>query len=115
MDKTIRAQVFARAHDRCEVPECIRMALHFDHFFGRAKAEETVENGWAQCLIHSEAKTASRPSATFWQRAFIHHCCFQIGRLEAKAFGAVGTIAGYAAARARAQTKLEVLFVKGFN
>ncbi len=102
MDKKIRAAVFKRADGKCEcgcsrsiTPETGRA----DHFFGRAKAEETVETVWALAIPCDEGKTNSRPSAVMWCDRFRMHALLH----------------GYGAAAERAATKAQVLAVKGFT
>ena len=97
--KRVRAAVFARADGACE--GCGKFISpetgHLDHFFGRAKAEETVANCWALCVECDEAKTNNRPTAGYWLRRFIVHSD-RLGHLEA---------------RERAYAKLTVLQAKG--
>lgn len=101
MNKEIRRQVFERAAGRCECG-CGRAITpdsgHLDHFFGRAKAPETVENCWALHPICDEAKTSNRPNATYW----------------AVRFGTRMLNQGHVSSALRALAKIEVLAVKGF-
>ena len=51
-----------------------------DHFFGRAKQPESVENCWAPCLECHKAKTANRPDARTWLTAFMRFAdCYGYG------------------------------------
>lgn len=72
--KRLRAAIFARARGRCEAG-CGRFITpesgHMDHFFGRAKQPESVENCWALCLACDEAKTVNSPNARTWLLAFM--------------------------------------------
>lgn len=77
MNKEVRRDVFARANGRCECG--CRRPIDFeygrlDHFFGRAKAEETVVNCWALAPPCDDAKTRNSPSATHWLHKFVVHC-----------------------------------------
>ncbi len=45
-----------------------------DHFYGRAKADESLTNCWALTPTCHGAKTANRPEAIFWWRKFLLHC-----------------------------------------
>ena len=69
----IRRAVFERANFRCEVYTCVRPASSMDHFFGRGKVPQSVENCWALCLNHDLAKTRNEPSSAEWLRLFIAH------------------------------------------
>ena len=42
-----------------------------DHFFGRAKQPESVENCWFICLTCHDNKTNNRPDARTWLLAFM--------------------------------------------
>lgn len=79
MNAKVYSECEERAAGRCEScglpfgigltdrPEC-------DHFFGRAKAPETVENCW---LIHSRChrdKSDNFPTAAVWLLRFANHC-----------------------------------------
>lgn len=92
MTPELYQQVMARARGLCECG-CKRhlRAREVDHFFGRAKAEETLDNVWA---LHPDChfeKTNNVPHRRHWLLKFIAHC----GRH------------GYAQAAIRAQSKLE--------
>lgn len=97
--KKLRTAVFRRASEACE--GCGRHITeetgHLDHFFGRAKAEESLENCWALCLACDDAKTVNRPSAAHWLERFITHADRY----------------AYEAAAERAHAKLLVLVAKG--
>lgn len=73
----VRALVFLRAGGRCECG-CGRAFTdfdpgHFDHFFGRARAE-SVETCWALARDCDRAKTLNSPSAEYWLVTFQDHC-----------------------------------------
>jgi hypothetical protein len=74
----IRAEVFARAENQCEAHlpggRCRGPAAHLDHFWGRAKAPQTIFNCWALCVICDREKTHNRPDADFWVVSFSDHC-----------------------------------------
>lgn len=76
MNKTVRAAVFARAANRCECG-CGRHISeetgHLDHFFGRAKAQESVESCWALSVECDARKTGNAPNATYWLVSFALH------------------------------------------
>lgn len=100
MDKAIREAVFERANGDCEcgcgdgvTPEFGRC----DHFFGRAKVVEAIDNCWALTVKCDEAKTANRPSARYWLEKFIVHARKH----------------GYDMEAVRAENKVAVLIQKG--
>ena len=81
----IREAVFARAGGHCECgcggQDGPGMPLTFanqpgelDHFWGRGKAQQTVENCWALSRLHHRAKTLGIPDRAGWISAFIRHC-----------------------------------------
>lgn len=74
----IRRQVLERAGGACEVPGCyiIFSTLNpgeLDHFHGRGKAKQSVENCWQICRGDHRNKTNNRPSAAWWLERFIAH------------------------------------------
>lgn len=76
--RRIREAVFARAGGRCEMryvdgDRCALRPTEMDHFFGRGKTRQTVENCWALCGADHRAKTLNTPSAEFWLRSFKTH------------------------------------------
>ena len=86
-----------RASGYCE--RCFHWAgedLHADHFFGRAKAEETPANVWALCVSCDHMKTNNQPHAQIWLQWFSLHA----------------SLHGYADAAKRAQDKLAVQVLK---
>lgn len=98
MNKQVRAAVVTRAGGFCEA--CCRYVGdegHADHFFGRAKAEESAATVWLLCLQCDDAKTHNRPSAAVWLERFTLHA----------------SLHGYKEATERAQVKLAVLKQKG--
>ncbi len=74
----IRAAVFERAGGKCECG-CGGVAFtpydlgELDHFWGRSKERQSVENCWALCRLHHQAKTRGYPGRTDWLCAFITH------------------------------------------
>lgn len=75
MNAVVRAAVMDRAGGCCE--HCREWAgeqLRFDHFFGRAKAPEDLEHGWALCIRCDTAKTLNDPDSATWLERFIAHC-----------------------------------------
>lgn len=89
MNATVYRTVMERAAGRCEA-DGVAGPLHLDHFFGRAKAPETVENCWALCHACDGAKTLNHPDAATWLRRFIDHA----------------VVYGYEAAAVRARNRL---------
>jgi hypothetical protein len=75
--KRIRALVAERADGRCEA--CAAYFAEFnpaqmDHFWGRGKTAQSVENCWLlHATCHSD-KTANRPSREHWLDMFASHC-----------------------------------------
>ena len=71
----LRAHVFLRAEDKCE--SCGRYidfaSGRMDHFFGRAKAAQSLSNCWALCVDCDSRKTVNAPSAEWWLGQFILH------------------------------------------
>lgn len=80
---SIYTEVMARAGGGCEYaavalpedgpPLCMGLPV-MDHFRGRGKAQQTVENCWALCVRHNLQKTDNVPDAALWVNAFIRHC-----------------------------------------
>jgi hypothetical protein len=71
--KAIRAEVARRAGGCCEACGARRgAALHWDHFWGRAR-EESVEGTWMLCPLCDTEKTENRPSRVWWLRRFRRH------------------------------------------
>lgn len=95
--REIREAVFARAGHCCEESECASFPSAMDHFWGRGKEAQTIENCWALCPRHDREKTENRPSAAYWVYLFIAHCEKH----------------GYVAEAEKAAAKLEVLKAKG--
>lgn len=97
--KRIRSAVFARADGACEAcgKHITEESGHLDHFFGRAKVEQSASNCWALCLTCDDAKTNSRPTASAWLGRFIAHCVKH----------------GFEAEQSMAQAKLLTLIAKG--
>lgn len=102
MNKAVRRLVFARANGRCECG-CLRFITEetgrLDHFWGRAKAEETVETCWALSVACDEAKTANRPTSMHWNLKFLIHCA----------------IHGYERSETRAAVRDAALRARGFS
>lgn len=105
--KRLRADVFTRADGNCEGPCGGYISAetgHLDHFFGRAKAPETLENCWALCVTCDDNKTNNRPfrlgstiGAADWCDLFYEHALKH----------------GYHEAAERAANKIRVLVAKG--
>lgn len=106
MDKQVRQEVFERARGKCEC-RCGRTideeTGRLDHFFGRAKAEESVANCWALHLECDETKTLNRPSAAHWLKSFVKHLCRHVDSWDDSYFSALD----------KAMAKLASLQVKG--
>ncbi len=102
MNKGIRQAVFARSKGRCECG-CEKPITfesgHADHFFGRAKAEESVDTVWFLALHCDELKTTCRPSSIHWCRLFFAHARKH----------------GYQKQMERVEAKARVLIAKGFG
>lgn len=99
--KNIRAEVFRRARGNCEacgawVGEDGEQG-HLDHFFGRAKVQESASNCWGLCVACDDSKTNNRPAASYWLARFAVHA----------------TRYGYLTEAQLADTKLETLRAKG--
>lgn len=71
--RRIRREVFARAHDTCEVEECSSPATEMDHFFGRGKEKQSTKNCWALCSPHHRMKTDNDPNPSWWLIEFVGH------------------------------------------
>jgi hypothetical protein len=65
-----------RARGRCECGVCGRSIPPgiADHFFGRAKAEESEATVWMLHTTCDYAKTRNSPDASHWFRLFAAHC-----------------------------------------
>lgn len=81
MNKATYAAAMERAGGRCENHNCrdyfdesLEGRATVDHFFGRAKADDTPENCWVLCWFCHESKGTSKPNAAFWLRRFIEFC-----------------------------------------
>lgn len=86
-----------RADGHCE--SCFRFFGddgRADHFFGRAKSEETEANVWGLCVSCDHDKTNNNPSARIWLERFGLHCALH----------------GYVEAAKRAKDKLAVQVLK---
>lgn len=73
---TIRAAVMSRANGRCEacgLEQTFGTDLQMDHFWGRGKARQTVENCWAIGRYCHSQKTDNHPSAEHWLHRFAEH------------------------------------------
>ena len=74
---SIRTEVFKRAGGCCECG-CGRSFSDFDpgqldHFLGRGKAPQSVENCWALMKACHLSKTRNSPTAAYWLRIFVNH------------------------------------------
>ncbi len=49
-------------------------SAHLDHFWGRAKVQETLENCWILCAWCDHDKTTNSPSNNEWLERFRKHC-----------------------------------------
>lgn len=100
MNAAVRAAVVTRADGRCEcgcgapVPPG-----EVDHFFGRAKSEESVANCWLLTPACHFAKTRNSPSARAWLVKFRAHA----------------ELHGYLEAQIRAESKDAWLKAKGMS
>lgn len=75
MNKQVRQAVVERSGGFCEC--CSRYIGdegHADHFFGRAKAVESVETVWLLCPPCDDDKTHNRPNAARWVERFMTFC-----------------------------------------
>jgi hypothetical protein len=75
--KSIREAVAARANGFCECGcgRVTRWAVgHLDHFFGRGKTPQSVENCWWLAPECDRAKTENVPNAAHWLQLFIKRC-----------------------------------------
>lgn len=73
--KAVYRAVKARAAGRCEACGARRgAAMHMDHFWGRAKADESVETCWMLCPHCDRLKTENVPSRMEWLVRFAAHC-----------------------------------------
>lgn len=73
----IYGMVMARAAGICECG-CGTMATHLmplemDHFWGRGKRPQSVENCWALIRQHHRQKTDNKPTAKEWTEKFRSH------------------------------------------
>ena len=64
-------------------------SAHLDHFWGRAKVKESLENCWILCAWCDHDKTTNHPSNTDWCDRFRKHCIThqyteQLERIEAR-------------------------------
>lgn len=94
----IREAVMRRADGKCECGcggDTMGLGpLELDHFWGRGKEPQTVENCWALSRWHHRLKTENKyPGREGWLRAFAAHCDRH----------------GYAAEAAKARARLESL------
>ncbi len=76
--KSVRAIVFARAGGKCECG-CGQALKAFDpgdldHFWGRGKAPQSVENCWLLTRQCHRQKTDWYPCRQDWLLAFARHC-----------------------------------------
>ena len=73
----IRTAVMVRSDGVCESCLALACGLSLDHWLGgagRRRQMQSVENTWALCAICDSLRTANRPDAAFWNRAFQAHC-----------------------------------------
>lgn len=94
--KEIRAAVMERAGDKCEacrVGFCGMDHAELDHFWGKGKTPQTIENCWAIHHTCHRDKTNNHPSAVWWLNQFV----------------AYSIRYGYAAEEAKAKARLDAL------
>lgn len=74
MDVELRRRLLIRCKGHCECG-CGRKVPpgEVDHYFGRAKAEETEATCWVLSVQCHFEKTRNHPSNAEWQRRFIEH------------------------------------------
>lgn len=73
--KRLRGAVVDRAECRCE--SCGKWCGfdgHWDHFWGRAKVPESLENSWYLCISCDHHKTVNDPCNAWWVDTFRTHC-----------------------------------------
>ena len=97
----IRVAVFHRSNGWCECGCGDRLPFEWemDHFFGRAKVEQSKENCWALTGACHYSKTRNYPSGITWAKRFETH---------AKKHG-------YQLEEAMAATRAFTLHAKGFH
>lgn len=83
MTSILYAAIVARANGRCECCGDPVPPGELDHFFGRAKVQESIENCWLLTPACHYAKTRNHPSARAWLRKFLAHA-ERHGYLEAQ-------------------------------
>lgn len=77
----IYEQVAKRAGGKCEcgcegeaAPSFATAQIQMDHFWGRGKTRQTVENCWMLSAFHHDLKSRNVPDAEAWLEAFRNHC-----------------------------------------
>ncbi len=101
MDAKVYAAVSARENGRCACGCGQRISPgHADHFFGRAKAEETEFNVWLLHPLCDLRKTQNKPTAGYWLRLCSEHGGRHVGD-------------GHGEAALEAQKKLDWMLAKG--
>ena len=71
----VREAAMVRAGGHCEACDGPFLSLpEMDHFWGRAKAEETLETVWMLDRWCHIQKTRNFPSAREWLVRFVRHC-----------------------------------------
>lgn len=80
MKPSIAESVLSRADGHCECG-CgfwfgveLRANTTLDHFFGRARAKDSIDSIWALRADCHADKTANRPDAATWLKRFLVHC-----------------------------------------
>lgn len=74
-------RLIARCRGRCECGCDAKVPPgEVDHFFGRAKAEETEATCWVLSVRCHFEKTRNSPTSSEWFRRFIAHCQRQVAR-----------------------------------
>ena len=78
MKPAIAQSVLSRANGHCEA--CggqfglFEWTPEIDHFFSRARADETEETLWVLHRACHRDKTDGKPSAGEWLKLFLEHC-----------------------------------------
>ena len=75
MDTALHARLITRCRGLCECGCGAKVPPgEVDHFFGRARSEETEATCWVLSVRCHYAKTRNSPDASHWFRLFAAHC-----------------------------------------
>jgi len=75
MDAVLHQALLVRCRGHCECHCGAKVPPgEVDHFFGRAKAEESEATCWVLSVRCHYAKTRNSPDASTWFRRFAAHC-----------------------------------------